>query len=91
MLASHIGLKNPDALKDLPNFHAWGRFLQSGNPSSPLLLATKPPPDPLNPKGRELIEDSRIRFGRPRASVEARIEAFLQKSEPKPRKLPWRW
>jgi hypothetical protein len=46
MLASHIGLKNPDALKDLPNHRAWGRFLLDGTPTSPILLATRPPGRP---------------------------------------------
>jgi type IV secretory pathway TraG/TraD family ATPase VirD4 len=85
MLASHIGLKNPDALKDLPNHRAWGRFLLDGTPTSPILLATRPPPSALHKRADRLIANSRIRFGRDRADVEVRIDRFLS-VRPKPRR-----
>ncbi len=78
ILARQIGLHSSDALLDLPNFTAWARLLRGGVPSSPIRL------DLLDaPAGRRqgqvhrLINTSRLRFGRPRAEVEARIREFL--------------
>jgi type IV secretory pathway TraG/TraD family ATPase VirD4 len=93
LLASHIGLKNPDALKDLPNHRAWGRFLRDGTPSSPVLLATRPPPPAVHDHADRLIANSRIRFGRDKTNVEETINKFLR-SYAKPRlrlkaNTPW--
>jgi type IV secretory pathway TraG/TraD family ATPase VirD4 len=89
LMASHLGLKNPDALKDLPNFHAWGRFLEHGTPTSPTNLETYPPPQAVNDRTSALIENSRIRFGRHRSSVEDRITRFLGERRTKPHSTSW--
>jgi hypothetical protein len=77
ILADQIGLKNPDALLDLPNFSGWGRLLQNGVPSSPIRLDFFDTPRPGRPTADRLIKLSRARFGRPQAEVEKRISAFL--------------
>ncbi len=80
LLAFHLGINNPDALTDLPNFTAWARTLIDGTPSSPYRIALFAPPGPLHLSAHRLIANSRIRFGRPRHDVEARINRFLQPS-----------
>jgi type IV secretory pathway TraG/TraD family ATPase VirD4 len=86
LLASHIGLKNPDALKDLPNFRAWGRFLQNGTPSSPIFLATRPPPAPVHDRAGHLIANSRVRFGRDKVQLELRLRKFLRPASSRTRR-----
>jgi hypothetical protein len=77
VLAKQIGLANPDALLDLPNFTAWARLLHQGVPTSPLRLNLYDVPRARRTVANRLIETSRARFGRPRAGVEARINRFL--------------
>lgn len=77
ILAEQIGLGGPDGLLDLPNFTAWARLLKSGVPTSPLRLTLNDAPRPRRHAAHRLIATSRMRFGRPRAEVEARIRKFL--------------
>ncbi len=77
ILAEQIGLPAPDALLDLPNFAAWAKLLTGGVPSSPLRLDLFDAPPAHRSSIHRLIETSRMRFGRPRANVEARIARFL--------------
>lgn len=94
LIASHIGLRNPAALGDLPNFHAWGRFLRAGTPTSPTPLQTYPCPEAVNDRTAQLIANSRVRFGRNRRAVEARIAKFLDSApqqKNKRRGLTSRW
>ena len=78
ILAEQIGLGGADALLDLPNFAAWARLLSDGVPTSPMRLDLFAAPPPRRPARRTgSIDDSRRRFGRPRAEVEARIRRFL--------------
>ncbi|MBI4275089.1 MAG: hypothetical protein HY659_10365, partial [Rhizobiales bacterium] len=72
-----IGLGGPDALLDLPNFCAWARILRRGVPTSPIRLGLYEAPQARRSSTHRLITTSRMRFGRPRADVEARIERFL--------------
>jgi hypothetical protein len=78
ILAQQIGLANPEALLDLPNFTAWSRLLRGGVPSSPIRLDLY---DAARSRRRgdvhRLIDASRRRFGRPRAEVERRINQSL--------------
>lgn len=76
-LAAQIGLGGPDALLDLPNFCAWARLLRAGVPTSPIRLDLSDTPPCRRESAHRLISTSRMRFGRPRAEVEARIRTFL--------------
>jgi hypothetical protein len=78
ILARQIGLGSPDALLDLPNFTAWARLLRRGAPSSPIRLDLYDAPRSRRQGDvHRLINASRMRFGRPRAEVERRINRFL--------------
>jgi hypothetical protein len=77
ILAEQIGLGGPDALLDLPNFTAWARLLRNGAPTSPIRLDLHDAPRQRRQDAHRLIDTSRMRFGRPRAEVEARISRFL--------------
>jgi hypothetical protein len=84
LVANHLGIidhqrmndDHPEVVQQLPNFHAYGRFLIDGGPSDPLRLAMYDAPEPLNDPA-PLISNSRIRFGRDRRTVEERITRFL--------------
>ena len=80
LVAHHLGLANPMAVQDLSNFQAYGRFLIGNTPSSPTWLDLDEPPQPINRHPERLIANSRIRFGRDRLAVEARIARFLAAS-----------
>ena len=77
VLAEQIGLGGADALLDLPNFCAWARLLRSGTPTSPIRLDLHDAPRARRSSSHRLIATSRMRFGRPRPEVEARIRRFL--------------
>jgi Helicase HerA, central domain len=77
ILAEQIGLGGPNALLDLANGEAWARLLLHGLPTSPIRLTLFEAPIPRRPIVDPLVETSRMRFGRPRAEVEARIARFL--------------
>jgi hypothetical protein len=79
ILAAQIGLHNSEALLDLPNFSAWARLLQRGAPTSPIRFDLYDAPRPRRPDAHRLINTSRLRFGRPRREVEARIQRFLNR------------
>ena len=53
------------------------RLLRAGVPSSPIRLDLADAPHPRRHNTHRLVETSRMRFGRPRAEVEARISRFL--------------
>jgi len=77
MLAEQIGLGGADALLDLPNFAAWARLLKGGVPTSPIRLDLSDSPAARRLDAHRLVDTSRMRFGRPRTEVEARIRKFL--------------
>lgn len=77
ILAEEIGLENPGALLDLPNFAGWARLLRNGVPTSPIRLDFYRAPLPCRADICRLAELSRSRFGRPRHEVEAKITRFL--------------
>ena len=66
----------PEALRDLPNFHAWASIQTAGAPSSPMRIETFAPLGALHARSKHLKCHSRIRFGRPRHKVEKRIVDF---------------
>jgi hypothetical protein len=78
ILAEQIGLGGADALLDLPNFTAWSRLLLGGVPSSPVRLDLSAARHSRRHHSHRLVDTSRMRFGRPRKEVEARIRSFLE-------------
>jgi hypothetical protein len=77
ILSQQIGLGGSEALLDLPNFAAWARLLHNGAPTSPIRLALFNIPPSRRQSVHRLVDTSRMRFGRPRREVEARINRFL--------------
>jgi Helicase HerA, central domain len=77
ILSQQIGLGSSEALLDLPNFAAWARLLRNGAPSSPTRLSLHNVPPARRHSVARLVDASRMRFGRPRREVEARINRFL--------------
>jgi hypothetical protein len=88
LVAAHLGIidhrrmddEPPEVVQQLPNFHAYGRFLTGHTPSDPIRLALYEQPEPTNKHPEKLIANSRIRFGRDRRTVEERITRFLSAS-----------
>jgi hypothetical protein len=78
VVGEQIGLAAGSALLDLPNFTAWARLLRRGAPTSPLRLDLADAPRARRHSVHRLIGTSRLRFGRPRTEVEARITKFLE-------------
>jgi hypothetical protein len=77
ILAEQIGLHSGDALLDLGTGTAWARLLRNGAPTSPIRLDLYQAPPVRRQSTHRLTHASRMRFGRPRAEVEARIAEFL--------------
>ena len=77
LLAEPLGLGNPDAILDLPNFTARARLIRNGRPTSPIYLELNDAPRPRNDNVAKLIELSRQRFVRDRGAIERRINRFL--------------
>lgn len=91
MIAAHLGLEprvdvsglgyrttDPEQLLTLlPNYHAYFRTLIDDTPTAPIPLEMPPPPAPINHRPHRLITNSRVRFGRDRASIETKIARFL--------------
>ena len=92
LLAAHLSLKaetqmsgmgyrstDPlDQLVQLPDFYAYGRTLLDDTPTGTALLKMLPPPQVINRRPHRLVANSRVRFGRERAAVEAKIARFLR-------------
>jgi hypothetical protein len=57
-------------LLTLPNYAAWMRFLIDDTPSGATFVEMLPPPKAINHRPHRLITNSRVRFGRERATVE---------------------
>jgi len=72
------GLHTPRILTETPSRHAWVRTIEQGCVQQPRLIATAPPPEQVNNRIAAMVADSRIRFGRDRATVELRINQFLR-------------
>jgi uncharacterized protein DUF87 len=78
ILADQIGLQGADALIDLRTGTAWTRLLRNGAPTSPVRLELHQAPPIRRQSTHRLTNTSQMRFGRPRAEVEARIRKFLE-------------
>jgi Helicase HerA, central domain len=78
LVADHLGLANPGAVQDLSNFQAYGRFLADNAPTNAIHLRLYEAPQPVNSRTDRLVANSRIRFGRDRRKIEARIGRFFR-------------
>lgn len=63
-------------LTETPNYEAWCRILQNGQPSDVFRLSAPPPPKPHG-HGHKIVKNSRIHFATSREKIEARITKFL--------------
>lgn len=81
LVAKHLGWSNPDELQSLKNYTAYGRFLKDGTPTSPVFLTMHRPAGHINSKLKEMVRDSRSRFGRNRKQVEEKIEAAMERGK----------
>jgi type IV secretory pathway TraG/TraD family ATPase VirD4 len=77
-IAEQLGVKNPEALLDLPNFEAWAKIMHEGCPIPRLSLKLNTLPAPRRENTSPLVELSRARFGTARAEIEARVARFLE-------------
>ncbi|MEZ5844821.1 MAG: hypothetical protein R3D27_13950 [Hyphomicrobiaceae bacterium] len=66
-----------EQLVRLPDFEAFARTLSRRGPTAATRVRLARPPAPVHRHPERLIANSRIRFGRDRAEVEARIARFL--------------
>lgn len=66
-------------LMNIPNFNAYLRVLANGVPTVPFSLEALPPIVVNNERAAYLREQSIMRYGRPRAEIEAEIQARYQK------------
>ena len=79
LLASELGLGNPAALQDLPNFEAWVKTIDRGVPGSAHQVRTTAP---RGGEGRleAVRKRTRARYTRPRGGIEASIERILRET-----------
>jgi Helicase HerA, central domain len=63
----------PSQFLNLPNFHARVRPFTNGAPEDAVEVTMAPPPEPLHVHPDRLLNNSRIRFGTPRADIEKYI------------------
>jgi hypothetical protein len=73
---------NANDLMNVPNYNAFVRILANGVPTKPFSIATMPPPENNLAHIQSLIEQSTLRYGRPRAEVEQEIAARYVKETP---------
>jgi hypothetical protein len=69
-------------LMNTPNYNANVRVLANGTPTQPFSIATMPPPKSDIARANHIIEQSALRYGRPRAVVEEEIRIRYQKPAP---------
>ena len=80
IIARELGIQNPSALTDLPNFTAWAKLIRDGNPTDPIRIDTEAPELYFHDRAAAIIARTRARYTRPRAKVEAAINRFLGSS-----------
>lgn len=69
-------------LMNVPNRNAFLRVLANGTPTPPFSIATMAPAEPDMERVQMMVEQSYARHGRPRAEIEAEIQARYQKPAP---------
>lgn len=70
-------------IMNTPNYNAVMRILADGTPTQAFSVATMPPPASSRAKVEQLMEQSYMTYGRPRAEVEQEISLRYQKPVPK--------
>jgi energy-coupling factor transporter ATP-binding protein EcfA2 len=84
LLARHLGLQNPDVLRDLPDYRAYARIGRGGDATKIIL---DPPPEPPRKPIRESIKtNSQHKRGRKAPDIAKRLEPILHV---RPRKTKW--
>jgi type IV secretory pathway TraG/TraD family ATPase VirD4 len=81
-VAAELGMANHRALRETSNFQAWLRLMHDGVPGNARLIHTLPPPPPGEQFDR-VVAHAHARHMKPRALVEARINAFFPKAPTK--------
>ncbi len=76
-LAPHFGLETPNALLDSLNYRGLLRTIDEEGLSNPIYLELAPPPRALHGRAEHLKANSRQRFGRARAVVDAHVRRCL--------------
>ena len=78
LLARELGLSNPRALQETPNFKVWVKLMQAGTPAGPFPIST---PVPVLPGSRlaKVVARTQGRHMRRRADVDSQIESFFRK------------
>lgn len=76
-IARELGIASPSALTDLPNFTAWANLIHDGNPTDATRIDTLEPANCHRGSTAAVIRQTRARYTRLRAIVEARIAKFL--------------
>ncbi len=69
-------------LMNIPNYNAYVRVLADGTPTVPFSVKTMPPTVTDHTHVARMIEQSFLRYGRPRAEIEADIQARYHKPTP---------
>jgi len=77
LLARELGISNPRALQDTPNFKSWIKLMQTGTPAGPFPVST---PSPILPGARlaKVIARTQGRHMRRRGEVDDQIGSFLR-------------
>ncbi len=94
LLAKHLVIENPETLIELNNHEAFVRSLDDKGPTRLDILAMAPPPAKRHNRADALLLNSRVRWGRARAQVEAAIMRDLGADKPAaklptPSRLAW--
>jgi len=77
LMAKEFGLENASTLSETPNFHAWVRLLENGNPTDPFIMKTLVPEAPAQGRKSAVVAHTRARHTRAIEKVERSIHAQL--------------
>ncbi|MGA8610912.1 MAG: type IV secretory system conjugative DNA transfer family protein [Xanthobacteraceae bacterium] len=81
LIADELGLANPEALTDTPNFAAWIKLMYADSPRGPHYINTLPGAASTSGRLPAIQARTRARHARPREQVEEQIAKFLLRSE----------
>jgi hypothetical protein len=77
ILSRNLQFQNIGTLLDIPNYRAWVRTLEDGNPGTPKPIRTASPRSPLHQNSDAFIVHSRRKHCRRRSDIERDISTFL--------------